>query len=371
MSPIRRMIRKAMGSGEDSSGAGGAAGAGAAMPGGTARSGGPEVAKRFFFINGHPRSGTNWLSALMNLHPQVYCHGEFHFHIMRQALDGFTSLPWYLASQEPVKSEAERALEDLIRRCLAVQGQEKPGAVVLGDHTPRPMRAFLPEAKYLLIRRDGRDVLTSWTYHLVRTGKPEVVQDAVRGVLSGALGPGFAGAKATREQVAEIGKRLLENEQWVRHFAHNWGVQVERDEHAAREWNARGVPGGGGPANSGPGGTGGAVLLIKYEDLHADTEAWRKRAYEFLGVDPALATPVSAESRTAPGFGREDPTSFYRKGEVGDWRNHFSPDAERWFLDEAHGAMAMLGYLPGIGGGHGAAPRSSVSGAGAVAGAGA
>ncbi len=88
-------------------------------------------------------------------------------------------------------------------------------------------------------------------------------------------------------------------------------------------------------------------------------------------ASPERAAPVSRETKTLPGFEREDPQSFYRKGEVGDWRNHFSPDAERWFLDEAHGAMAMLGYLPGTGGGHGAAPRSSVSGAGAVAGAGA
>lgn len=284
---------------------------------------------RYFFINGHPRSGTNWLSALTNLHPHLYCHGEFHFHILRQAMDGFTSLPWYLAHHEPVRSEAERGFEDLVRRCLSAQAIKKPGAKVVGDHTPRPMRAFLPDARYLLIRRDGRDVLTSWTYHLVRTGKPEVVQEPVRSLLGEALGPNWNGATAGKDAIGAIGRSLLAREDWVRHFAQVWSQHVLRDEHAREQWTQRGGP---------------SVLALRYEDLHADTEAWRRKVYEFLGVDPALAAPVASDSKTAPGFGREDPTSFYRKGEVGDWKNHLNAAAQQWFMHEAREAMTALGY---------------------------
>lgn len=325
MSPIQRIFRKVVGPTNGSAHEARAPREHAAAHGAGSNS------HRYFFINGHPRSGTNWLSAITNLHPHLYCHGEFHFHILRQAMDGFTSLPWYLAHHEPVRSEAERGFEDLVRRCLSAQASKKPGALVVGDHTPRPMRAFLPEAKYLLIRRDGRDVLTSWTYHLVRTGKPEVVQEPVRSMLGEALGPNWNGTTAGKDAIAAIGRDLLSREYWVRHFAQVWSQHVLRDEHTREQWTQLG-------------GKGPSVLALRYEDLHADAEGWRTRVYEFLGVDPALAAPLASDSKTAPGFGREDPTSFYRKGEVGDWKNHLSADAQAWFVHEAREAMTALGY---------------------------
>lgn len=319
MSPIKRIFKKAIGVNNTSAEEAHDAQA-AAQPLNTQR-------LRYFFINGHPRSGTNWLSALMNLHPDIYCHGEFHFHILRQAMDGFTSLPWYVAHNEPVRSEAESAFHDLVRRCLAIQATKKPHATVVGDHTPRTMRAFLPDAAYLLIRRDGRDVVTSWTYHLVRTGKPEVVAEPIRHFLETAL---KALTDSSREAHYAAGRALLANEHWVRHFAASWAYHVQRDEQACVDWREKHYA---------------RVLPIRYEDLHADTHAWRARIYEFLGVDPAKARPIDAQSKTAPGFGREDPKSFYRKGEVGDWVNHFTADTERWFMAEAEPALRVLGYL--------------------------
>ena len=47
----------------------------------------PRVEHSFFFVRGHPRSGTNWVGALLNLHPQVNCFGEFHFEDIRNAID--------------------------------------------------------------------------------------------------------------------------------------------------------------------------------------------------------------------------------------------------------------------------------------------
>lgn len=315
MSSIKRILKRAMGE--------------ASEEGARAATG---QARTYFFISGHPRSGTNWLSALMNLHPRVYCHGEFHFQVLRGAFDHFTALPWYLAHHEPVRSEAERAFADLVRRCLDVQGQRKPGATAVGDHTPRPVRPLIPEAKHLVIVRDGRDVLVSWTYHLLRTGKPEVVQEPVRPVLASALGEVRADASETLRSAAD---RLLNEEAWVRHFAHQWSAHVARDESTMAAWAARGGP---------------SALRLSYERLHADTDAERARVYRFLGVDPAESAPISVESRTAPGFGREDPSSFYRKGEVGDWNNHLCDLRKKWFMEEAGEMMRALGYLGGPGG---------------------
>jgi hypothetical protein len=69
--------------------------------------------------------------------------------------------------------------------------------------------------------------------------------------------------------------------------------------------------------------------------------------YRFLGLDPAEARPLSEKSRTVPGFGREDPSSFYRKGEVGDWKNYATDDFRRWFKDEAGEMLVAMGYEAG------------------------
>lgn len=312
MSPIKRILKRAIGdSGEDS-------GPTALVSADTAT---------YFFISGHPRSGTNWLSALMNLHPKVYCHGEFHFQVLRSALDHFTALPWYLAHHDPVRSEAERAFADLVARCLRAQGQCKPGATVIGDHTPRAVRLLIPDAKYLVMVRDGRDVLVSWTYHLLRTGRPEVVHETVRAALAGALTGLDRNAPDSLRSAAD---GLLHDQAWVRHFAQQWSQHVSKDLATMVEWQQRGGP---------------QSMCVTYERLHASTETERARLYSFLGVEPTEALTISAESRTAPGFGRDDPASFYRKGEVGDWSNHLCDARERWFVDVAAETMSRMGYL--------------------------
>jgi hypothetical protein len=35
-------------------------------------------ATKYFFVRRHPRSGTNWVGALLNLRPEINCFGEFH-----------------------------------------------------------------------------------------------------------------------------------------------------------------------------------------------------------------------------------------------------------------------------------------------------
>ena len=70
----------------------------------------------------------------------------------------------------------------------------------------------------------------------------------------------------------------------------------------------------------------------------------RAALYEFLALDPTEAAPLSTDTNTRPGFEREDPTRFYRKGRVGDWRIHFTPSAKRWFLDEAGDLLVRLEY---------------------------
>ncbi len=95
---------------------------------------------------------------------------------------------------------------------------------------------------------------------------------------------------------------------------------------------------------AGDNGTRCRLHVVRYEQLHADTERGRRGMYEFLGEDPAEALPLSGETRTTAGFEKEDPQSFWRHGKVGDWKRYATDDFKRWFKESAGAALVELGY---------------------------
>ena len=126
---------------------------------------------------------------------------------------------------------------------------------------------------------------------------------------------------------------LLADETWVRAIATQWARHVQHDIDAvglidAERLDAR-------------------AIVVRYEEVHADPAAQLARMIAFLGLDPALSGPVATASGTAAGHDRSDPRSFFRKGEVGEWRRHFTPASTRWFAEAAGDALAALGYAAG------------------------
>ncbi|KFK36076.1 hypothetical protein AALP_AA4G074200 [Arabis alpina] len=89
------------------------------------------------------------------------------------------------------------------------------------------------------------------------------------------------------------------------------------------------------------------VLFMKYEDLKAEPHAQIKRLAEFLGcpfseeeqdsgdVDKilelcSLGNLSSLEiNKTGKTYTKMHHSSFFRKGEVGDWKNHLTPEMEK------------------------------------------
>ena len=59
--------------------------------------------RHFFFICGCFKSGTNWVQNLLNLHPHVQVQGEFHFEVLRNAVDQLTSVYWFLGSDPALR----------------------------------------------------------------------------------------------------------------------------------------------------------------------------------------------------------------------------------------------------------------------------
>ncbi len=289
------------------------------------------IAHEFFFVRGHPRSGTNWIGALLNLHPQINCFGEFHFEDIRNAIDGLQSIPWQITAREPLKTVLDESFEDLVRRSILTLKSRKPEAHWIGDRTPRGLRVFLQKAPYILIVRDGRDVLVSWTYHILRQ-KPHAIDVLVPADIR----PGFQKLydlfQADSEHFTKHPEELLSDEGWVRMVVDRWANWMRIDLAAAEKMRA------------GEKGYQGTLLDIRYEELHADTEKWRRRMYEFLGVNPADAAPLSGDTRTTAGFNKEDPMSFWRHGQVGDWKKYANDRFKRWFKESANPELVRLGY---------------------------
>lgn len=286
-------------------------------------------------MRGHPRSGTNWVSNLLNLHPAVSCTGEFHFETIYNAVQRARSFPWQITGREPVGSELEAAFQDMVRRCVSAACRtHRPEAAWYGDRTPSDLLYWMPGARYIWVLRDGRDVAVSWTFHQLRKGR-EVIERSIPAPANAHLLDlcgRFAEDPRLFERRPEL---LLADEAWVRHVASTWDRRYRSDIGAAEHIERPDVDG--------------EVLRIRYEDLHADTEGQRWRLFGLLDLDPEDAAPPSQETHTAAGYDTHDPAKYRRKGEVGDWRNYFSAEAEHWFHDVAGASLAKAGYAPSVG----------------------
>lgn len=307
--------------------------------------------RQVFFINAHPRSGTNWLGALMNLHWDVTCTGEFTFHELFNAAQALTTLPGRAAAREPMRTIVLTHFAQTVRQCVMsspgqYHGRHGEGGMTtrFGDHTPRRLRILLPDASYIVLFRDGRDVLVSWTYNALARKEHWVVPAPIRTLFDQQLDRFTSATLAndTPGQHAAAGA-MLSNEVWVRHVARQWAAHVRDDLDGIARIKSGELPG--------------QVLALRYEDLHADTDGVRAEAYRFLGVDPRQAAPLEQGSNTLPGFvGRaatghdatparaEDPRSHYRRGQVGDWREKLTTQAVGWIEAEAGTELAFLGY---------------------------
>ncbi|MFN7020070.1 MAG: sulfotransferase domain-containing protein [Phycisphaerales bacterium] len=289
---------------------------------------------RIFFVCGHPKSGTNWIANLINLHPQMLCKGELHLQHVRRAVLDLRGNPIYRLGRR-MRPTIELHFARFVRECLVTMNRDRPGAFVLGDHSPLPLMHMLedPTAKYVHITRDGRDVLVSHTYHLLRVRQRHWIPDGAREVYSDARARVESAPESAREQ-AHI---LLGCEPWVRELGGRWADRARIDQAALDdpEWDLKS-----------------RTLQVRYELLHADIEGQRRRLYEFLGVDPSLAMPVSAQTRTLPGLAPpgaerpENPRSLYRKGAVGDWKNYLNDKARRGYHEAAGSELIRLGYEP-------------------------
>ena len=310
-----------------------------------------------FFVVGLAKSGTTWLMKTLDAHPEVLCKGEGRFfgeeyrrEVLAQtqtkqqpsslynALLGSEYLRLWIErsvwSRDDDPDEHTRELLRLATDYFLMQELSKSGKKVVGDKTPLLGPTFVeeiseiyPEAKVIHIIRDGRDQAVSFIHQQGNRAK--------RGRTHRLSPEELAKSEAYRrspQELSETGEGMFA-EKTLRKAADNWALRVGK------------------AVEDGPALFGESYTEVRYEDLLERPNEEARRLFEFLGVDTReslvdRAVRSASFEKLSKGRerGQEDPSSFYRKGVSGDWKNLFNERDKQVYKEEAGELLIRLGY---------------------------
>ena len=264
-----------------------------------------------FLVVGLQKSGTYWLTALLDAHPQVRCFpsrpghadgtGEAHFFdVLARMEDDFPAFRksmsrkldrWFgdlVPATEPRGEEERAALRAQLRDRFAEYCEDqrrRSGKPIVGEKTTETVHhldaveSLFPGVKKVCILRDPRDRVVSFHHQEVRKGRRE----------ERPLGADDVDAYAERVRLDYEGVLGLED----------------------------------------------PYLVLTYEELAGDPVPTVSRLLDFLGAysssDTALELIERASFARLSGRepGAEDAASHLRKGVVGDWTTALEPELAR------------------------------------------
>jgi LPS sulfotransferase NodH len=265
----------------------------------------------FVFILGAPRSGTTWLQAMLGAHPQVGTTVELTLYSRYTARwieswtmeaqnirDGrwYQGLP-FLWGEEEFYGFLREFVERVYQRVL----DNHPQATHVVDKHPgysmyvEDILRIVPEARFIHVIRDGRDVAVSMVAARKRSG----------------FGAG------TIQDAAEV---------WKRH------VLAARSASQYRE----------------------RYMEVRYEDMLADGIGTLEAVFDFCGL-PADEDDVAAivnehqfermkAKRQVADERAKASVGHYRKGEAGGWRDELNPVQRSIFQRVAGDLLREIGY---------------------------
>jgi hypothetical protein len=263
------------------------------------------------FITGHARSGTSWTLDLFDRHPDVCAIFETWLLTQTHGITGvFTQAQWQPAFHEGQRDqlgvtpgvvqllayeEMTRELGELAARWL--MRPVKPEQRFLVEKSPVDLAAadaLFPEARFVHVIRDGRDVALS-------------AENA-----SESWDPGMRRS----EPLAERGRRWRGEVDELRSF----GPQLGDDRY----------------------------FEVRFEDLKSDFQTHVRRLFDFAGVpsDDETLELVSRETQLSSYSDAARASGFRGKGRAGGWRERFGMLDALAFDRVAGDLLVDLGYAP-------------------------
>jgi hypothetical protein len=181
---------------------------------------------------GAAKSGTTWVQAIYNAHPQVSCLGEGHFvefvvQPMSQLFGNYGKklslvderVYFGSAPHRPLTSpEAVIWIREMIVRLMQRAGAAQD-ALWWGDKTPAYCRQIgaldqlFPGARFVHVVRDPRDVAVSALHHAARAGVLRNIDDPSpirRELIDNSIERWRASVGAVADARGRLGERLLE-----------------------------------------------------------------------------------------------------------------------------------------------------------------
>jgi hypothetical protein len=257
--------------------------------------------ENMIWIFGSGRSGSTWLRSMMGemSNHQVWeepmvgrLFGDFY---TRAPKENLRSADFIMG--DPIRKGWVRSIRNLILDGAAYSNPRLgPGDYLVikepnGSIGAPLLMEALPESRLILLVRDPRDVIAS-------------VLDAARE--GGWLYESRNGAR--RRKTADRSPRAFVGE---RARAYRRGVQNAKEAYDAHE---------------------GPKVLIRYEELVADTLGTMRRVYAALGIEvdeQELFRAVERHSWENVPEEEKGEGKFYRKGEPGGWREDLTPEQVR------------------------------------------
>ncbi|HVU62651.1 MAG TPA: sulfotransferase [Phycisphaerales bacterium] len=309
---------------------------------------------RPFFFGAARRSGTTWLSSMLNAHMQVECRNEgWLFNDLLDARGESASFPAWFDERKfrvwAARREAQgtwlrhTTIDDAaasLRRAMwfsiVREGIEReawkrwPNLRLVGDKTTthfctqaEQVHRIFPDGCFLHMIRDGRDVAVSDAFLLFREFNDRDLPDDLRREAVAARNYHVLGVGRPVPLMGPATLRVIVGD-WVRSVT--GGLR-------AREL-------------FGP-----SYVEVKYERLTADPAGEFGALLEALGVDarPELVKQIVDANtfETLSGGrrpGEENRAAEFRKGVQGDWRNHFTNEMKQGFKALAGSLLVELGY---------------------------
>ena len=249
---------------------------------------GDRYPQKTIFVAGLPKSGTTWMERLLSSYP-----GFSHLLIPEVT-------PYELATGGSHDYELPEGMFSRFERMLVITKMHVHGS-------PHNVEVLSNAGvRYSVLYRDLRDVAVSDYFHLHRSKwHPEY--------------PLYSRLSVTDGLKALAHRKMKAYADWV------------------RSWHDNRAPE--------------ASLVLKYEQLLADPVGEMTRVAELFELDSSHETVgaiVAANSFQSLSGGRsegqEDSGSLFRKGVIGDWENHFTPELKELYKERIGDFLVEFGY---------------------------